>query len=220
MLDAEWEYLDGLLSSWWPGEWDDARSQGYRLLLDNLRAGDVASALQRLAQSGQRFRPAASEVYAAVNTAANRPRPTPEEGWTLIEEAIRVFGTSPYSQKYEQRHAEAVAWLAERDEVLAAWANRRGLFGAQGTLGHVPVHDPQYGGAARHGVLTEFKQEIAIADDRVARGLPPVPQGALEPRSPLRIESGGGMSGLLDRLRPEGEAPQLEPGDDDVSGEG
>lgn len=208
MTDRDWQRLSVLLGSWWPGEFDAERDKAYRLALDRFEPSDVAAALGRLLELGERFRPSAAEVVAQVTGRAQSRYATPEQALTIIAAEIRRIGCSIYDPKFPERQQAAIDRIAQHDRVVAAWAARRGLCGP-GSLGAEPVEDIEIGGAVLGALRKEYRELRDQVVEREQLGQAGVTDDMLICRSTGR--GGGGMAELLDRLRP---AAQLEPGEE------
>lgn len=208
MTTQEWQTIEAFLAAWWPGEFSATTSGAYFVALRQFDAATVTRAVEGFLNAGAKFRPSAAELVGAIR-GTSKPRPSAEEAWSLIQQAVRKVGASVYAQDFDERHQRAIDWLAEQDEVVAAYAARRGLCGT-GSLGMEEVNG-EHGGAALHRVHGEYRDAVAAAADRQARGLPAVAEGALLVRG--TGEQGGGMVELLDRLRPDEQA-QIGAGDE------
>jgi hypothetical protein len=210
-MSAKWRDVAAVLIASWPGptaSWGEVGIAGY---ISELRSRGLApeDAIDRLRASDSEFPPAVGRLVSSGGPV----RATTEEALALLEQATRRVGRSIYAEDFAERHQAAVDWLAERDPVVAAYAARKGLCGP-GSFGTEEIHSVEHGGAVRHRLAGEVDEVYRQADERVARGLP-----AVEPRMLLVRDSGahsGGMTDLLDRLRP---VAQLDAGtsDDDVS---
>lgn len=217
MTDDEWADIALMLRHWWPGEFSDAGSRSYRMLLDQYPASDVAGAVGRLLdkatqQPEPRFRPSAVDVLAEVRGRGETITHSPDEAWALLEQAAHKFGISIYDPSFNKRHQAAIDWLADQDPVVAAFAARRGLFQIEGSLMQEHVNDPDHGGAVRGRIAKEYREHVEDCADRVARGLPAVEPHMLVVRT-TGGDNGGGMAEVLERLRPEEIAGELEPGE-------
>lgn len=203
MNDQDWRRIAALLRRWWPGAFDDDDAEAYRVALDRYESADVAKVLGKALESGERFRPSASELVGAL--AGRTPRPSADEAWRLIEEAVRRVGRSMYAADFDDRHQAAIDWLAGQDVVLGAFAARRGLCQLPGSLGMERVNDPDVGGAVRGRIGKDWRTAVAAAADREARGLPAVDLRDLR----LTRHAEQGMAGVVEGLRP---SSRLEPG--------
>lgn len=207
MTFAQWtDSVAGCLEHWWaaPDEWTPQKSQAYFLALGAYDLAEVGHALELVRREGSPFRPAAGVIESFVLGRGGQAR-SPEEAWSLIEEAVRRVNRSVYAPDFHERHQAAVDWLAEQDRVVAAWAARRGLCGA-GSLGHEPVGDPEHGGVVRGALAKDYREQLQLAQERVALGRPAVPADALYVRAAGALHSGG-MGELLEHLRPAGQLP-------------
>jgi hypothetical protein len=216
MTDQEWGDIVAMLRHWWPGDFSEAAAEGYRLRLRREDPGTLARTIGNLLDRGQTFRPAVSEIIAAMQMPTHRAM-GPDEAWALMEDASRQFGCSIYDPAFAERHQAAIDWIAERDVVVAAFAARRGLFQIEGSLMQEAVNDPAFGGAARARIGKDYREHAQTCADRVGRGLPAVERRMLTVRSP-RTDAGGGMDELLARLRPE-DVRELEAGAEAIEGE-
>lgn len=210
MTDGDWQRLVSLLANWWPGEWTPERDRAYRIALDAFAPADVLRALEARLRSGDTFRPSAAELVAAIVGTTGEPAGA---ALALVEEASRRVNRSYVDADFHERHQAAIEWLAERDPAIAWWAARRGICQMPGAICQEPMNDPERGGIVRASLAKEYGDVAAQVRDRVTRGLPPVPEGALTARRRTALPgSSGVMDELRERLRP---AHQLEPGADD-----
>lgn len=209
MNKQAWDRLADCLASWWPGEWTVQKSAAYHLALDGFDPSAVLTALGRLLQAGDRFRPSAAEITAEITGVTRAQHASPDEAWTLVEQAMRRVGVSRYDARFAAQHQAAIDWLATKDRAAAAWAARRGLCQLEGSLGQEPVNG-EHGGAVRGALRRDYRELVTEITERQLEGGEGVPDSMLICRRTTRIEAGG-MRDVVDRLRPAHELQAGEP---------
>jgi hypothetical protein len=207
MTNEEWKDLEPMLRHWWGQPWSPEKAAMYRLALDRFSGRVVGDALASFLAEGGDFRPSAAAIVQRIAEPVGGK--SWEEAWPLIQQAIRRVGRSIYAIDFDERHQEAINWLAGQDRVVAAYAARRGLCGP-GSLGFEEVGG-DHGGAALHRLGTDYREAVEQAKSRAAAGLPPVEERDLLVAE--RREGGGGLAEVLRRARPD--APALPAGGDD-----
>lgn len=193
----KWEDVAGRLLASWPqhiGQWKPGVLVGFCAELER-RGLTPETAMGALDGYTGTFPPSAPEL-AALSPEQHISNPV--EAWALVEEAIRKFGCSIYSEEFAARHQEAVDYIADRDPVVAFWAAQRGLFQQHGSLGQEPINGEQ-GGAVRHRLEKEYGAVVQQVQERVALGKPLT---ARELTVRTADPQGGGMGDVVEALRP------------------
>lgn len=209
MTRNEWGTLVDIVRHAWPGGWPEEAAESYFFVLKGVPVEAVLRALDTVTQRGDRFRPSAPELLTLARGGETAAIATPEEAWSLIEQAVRRIRGGIGDPEFPERHQAAVDWIAGQDRVVAAYAARRGLRGP-GSLGAETVQDPVYGGATLKRVQAEYRDWTRQVEARVERGLPAVTDEMLLARGGGPAVSGG-MGALLEHLRP---ADQLNAGEE------
>lgn len=205
MTNEQWKKIEASLRHWWPGEFSEAASEGYRLLLDGEDPSDIGKALATWVQSREKFRPSASDIRGLLY-----PMPTfasSEAAWGLVVRAICKVRFSWTDPRFAESHQAAIDWLREQDAAVAAWAAGRGLCGP-GSLGMEATEHPQYGGAALKRLGDDYGDVVQRAEDRVARGQLPFEERQF--LLPAGRSSSGPIQDLLDHCRPVSALPAGE----------
>lgn len=196
---TEWDAYAALLAEGWPGEFTDAASSAYRVLLDGVPPQQAAEALRRLLHEGHRFRPSASELLAAARHDPSQP--TWAEAYQLIYGRGGVLGArptvSPWGSEGERRRlcdAAAAARSARMHPLIGGFCRAQGL----SYLRSLSVDCPDWGTKHRRDLERAWDAYVAAADGRQVAAL----------------AAGTGRAGLrrLDPLgalgRPAGELPR------------
>lgn len=148
-FDGPAELLDRL----WPGDFTDKDATAYHFVLDDFSADAVMSALRAVCKSGQKFRPAASELV-AVLTPERAAHPTFGEMFTLL------FGPRG---ALTARGVDGVrARLADMHPLIAAFAERSGIQ----RLKELPVHDLDDGHWRKDELAREWNAHVEACERR------------------------------------------------------
>lgn len=186
MTRDEFEGPAELLDRLWPGEFTDKDATAYYFVLDDFSADAVMSALRAVCKSGQKFRPAASELV-AVLTPERAAQPTFGEMFQLL------FG--PRGALTARGVDGTRARLADMHPLVAAFAERSGIQ----RLKELPVHDLDEGHWRKDDLEREWNAHVE----------------ACERRGVAAVAAGGG-SGDLRKFDPLaalgiGQGPQINP---------
>lgn len=159
MQQHEWQQIAAVMENAWRGDWDDARSDAYFLLLEEFDAVQVSQALRVLVRNGSPFIPAAAEIVAAIDAAGSVGSATWDECWQLVRRVIKRRG----------RRGEAKAFddLQAADPLVASWVATYGW----GRLCGEEVEHPQYGPATMRRLRESFEQHVERQRDRRRHGL-------------------------------------------------
>lgn len=159
-----------ILDGGWPGEFGQGDERGYFYLLSDFDAEPVMRALGALRRS--KFRPAASEIIAALEP-ARAAKPTFDEALRLLFDRggildVRVPGTLDTNPDYGRMLSEqAAARLEGVHPVVAGFAVAMGIRRLWG----MNIHDPDYGWARRDELRAAWDAHVEAFDGREVASL-------------------------------------------------
>lgn len=107
----EWEAFCGLLGGCWPGDLSPDDAEAWRMALDGIEPPVAIEALKVLLHEGQRFRPSASELLAAIHNDPSEP--TFDEAVQLIRRALKAPG---YRERLRERQRETGSTFIPTDD--------------------------------------------------------------------------------------------------------
>ncbi|ADB50184.1 hypothetical protein [Conexibacter woesei] len=187
MTPREWQLIAVVIENCWKGEWDDARSASYFILLEPFDAADVERALHLLVRGGSPFIPAVAEIVTAIESGRRVAAPTWHEALGHIRRVL---------PRHTRDHAAGITAFERIDPLLASFVATYGWR----RLALEPVDDPDHGGAVlrrlehaydahvarqlereRHGLALEMVERRRLAGPRrldVAALLPSLPERA------------------------------------------
>lgn len=159
-----------ILDGGWPGEFGTGDERGYFYLLGDFDGEAVMRALGALRRS--KFRPAASEIIAALEP-ARAAQPTFDEALRLLFDRggildVRVRGSLDTNPDYGRMVAEKVAArLPGVHPVVAGFAVAMGIR----RLWNMDIHDPDYGWARRDELRVAWEAHVEAFDGREVAAL-------------------------------------------------
>jgi hypothetical protein len=159
-----------ILDGGWPGDFTEGDERGYFYLLADFDAEPVMRALGALRRS--KFRPAASEIIAALEP-ARAAMPTFDEALRLLFDRggildVRVPGTLDTNPNYGRLVVEKVsARLQGVHPVVAGFAVAMGIR----RLWAIDIHDPDYGWARRDELRVAWDAHVEAFDGREVAAL-------------------------------------------------
>src|SRR5947209_11184187 len=86
--DTQWAGFCALLREGWPGDFDEAAQDAWRLLLSDVEPQEAVAGLRVLVAKGSRFRPSVGELVAEIRS--DPTRPTFDEALAQLVRAIQV----------------------------------------------------------------------------------------------------------------------------------
>lgn len=165
-----WDAFCSLIEEGWPGTFDAAAADSWRVLLDGVPPGDAVAAMRRLLFAGQRFRPSASELLSELRNDPSAP--TFEEAYRLIFGPAGVLAARPgtggpvtFNSEAERRAASNQAALDRANTfhpLVATFVARQGV----GHLRSLGVDDPDYGDLRRKELRESWDRHVTAMDGR------------------------------------------------------
>lgn len=184
MKKAEWEGLCGLMEDCWPSaEFNDRSRKSYRAFLDDFQPEQVMAALRVLMEDGKPFLPAVAEIVKAVRDLQSEPVPGWAEVWTTLERAL-----SSGSEERAFELANGLHPMVGRFLEVEGWER----------LSRTPFYDPEYGGVRIKDLHARWDEFVAVARERMRRGLGLARGKARGTLGPHSLDT----SALVERLRP------------------
>lgn len=153
----EWDAFAALLENGWPGEFSANAGQAYRVLLDPVSSRDALHALQKLVQTGGRFRPSAAEIAAAA--LADPGRPTWDEAFTVLFSGSSAVLRCRTEEGALERAGNVHPYI---ESFLRVQGYDR--------LRMLEVFDPDFGEQRRHILGQAYDRHVQTCDDRVRTG--------------------------------------------------
>lgn len=154
-----------VLDGGWPGDFTEGDERGYFYLLSDFDGEAIMRALGALRRS--KFRPAASEIIAALEP-ARAAQPTFDEALRLLFDRggildVRVRGSLDTNPDYGRMVVEKVqARLHGVHPVVAGFAVAMGIR----RLWAIDIHDPDYGWARRDELRAAWDAHAEAFDGR------------------------------------------------------
>ena len=195
MNDKEWAAVESLLEHGWPGAFDAAAGNAYRVLLADIEPARILAALKVLVQRGGTFRPSAAEIVAAATADPGRP--------TFDEVFAALFGPLPGHRPILGVRGGEPAALEQADELhpfVGAFVRAQGY----DRLRLLEVFDPEYGPLRRRELAEAWARHTEACDERIRTGRALDAAGrAARQIGPRKLDPLG-LLGLDRRQLPEG----------------
>ncbi len=163
----EWETLCLLIEEGWPGEFTDATSSAWRVLLDDFDSTQVLGAVKTLVASGGTFRPSVAEIVAAIRHDPSAP--TFEEMLRLVFGPDGIMRARPSVTTFPDGGAMARAYhearkarAGEVHPLVGAFALRYGL----DRLAGLELDHAEYGDLKRKELRASWDQHVKVMDGR------------------------------------------------------
>ena len=148
--DDEWDSFAAMLGEGWHGDFDQAASRVWRVLLTDVEPKAAVGSLKRLLLQGRAHRPSLSELLAEVNHDPSAP--TYDEAMALIFGPRGLLNARPLPGRYRdadtlnEAYAEAKQQaLADAHPLVASFVVRQGW----DRLNNLGLLDPVYGEVRR-----------------------------------------------------------------------
>jgi hypothetical protein len=176
--DTQWEAFALLLEEAWPGEFEDATRQAWRVLLDQTTPEQATIGLRKMLLEGRRFRPSVSELLAAVH--ADPSQPTFDEAWMIIRRALSAPGLRVAIRDYFARTGRAFVdedtgrqmHAAARHQALdGAHVLVQRFVGLQGWERLAAALDEEWGAARRVELRKAWEAMVDAGDTRAVAAI-------------------------------------------------
>jgi hypothetical protein len=90
MTRKEWDTIALLIDNGWRGDFDETRSETYRMFLGEFEHGEVMVALRLLSEEGKPWTPSVPEITKAIRSSQERSLPSFSELWAVLQRAMRL----------------------------------------------------------------------------------------------------------------------------------
>lgn len=183
MEDRAWTLIEAVLEECFSSRrpWSERTSGSYRLMLDAYEPEAVTLALRKIAAGGQKYRPSAGDIIAAIEE---------DPGVPTFEELYRRLFASPggiLSKRPDQCVLEAAALV---HPFVAVFVEEQGIQ----RLRTLPIYDEDYGELRLKELREAWDRLVARQGDRLRHGLALAAGGhkQLGRLEPLSLIAGGG----------------------------